>query len=127
MNTNPFFADWTTPFGAPPFDRILPEHFTPAFEEGMRQHLAEIDAIVGDPAAPSFANTIEAMERAGRMLKQVSGVFFNLNASQGSDALREIDLAIAPVLAEHGMKVSLNPGLFARVAALHAVRAKRAA
>ena len=120
MNTNPFFSAWSTPFGAPPFDLIRPEHFRPAFEEGMRLHLAEIDAIVAAPA--SFAGTIEAMERAGRLLKQVSGVFFNLNASQGSEALREIDLAIAPVMAEHGMKVALNPGLFARVAALYAAR-----
>ena len=122
MNTNPFFAAWTTPFGAPPFDLILPAHFTPAFEEGMRRHLAEIDAIVNNATPADFANTIEAMERAGRLLKQVSGVFFNLNASQGSDALRAIDLALAPVLAEHGMKVALSPGLFARVAAVHAAR-----
>ena len=119
MNANPFFSAWTTPFQAPPFDQILPEHFTPAFEEGMRQHLVDIDAIVGNAQRPDFANTIEAMERAGRLLKQVSGVFFNLNASQGSDALRAIDLAVAPVLAEHGMKVALNPGLFARVAELY--------
>ena len=122
MSTNPFFAAWTNPFGSPPFDKLLPEHFTPAFEEGMRFHLAEIDAVVGNPEPPSFANTIEAMERAGRLLGQVSAVFFNLNASNGSDALRDIDMAMAPRLAEHNMKVSLNPGLFARVAALYAKR-----
>eukprot|EP01037_Dinobryon_pediforme_P005978 gene5978-6050_t len=122
MNTNPFFSAWTNPFQAPPFDQILPEHFVPAFEEGMRRHLAEIDAIVADARPADFGNTIEAMERAGRLLKQVSALFFNLNASQGSDALRAIDLEIAPWLAEHGMKVALNPGLFARVADLFARR-----
>lgn len=122
MSTNPFFETWTTPFGAPPFDRIEPAHFPPAFTEGMRQHLAEIDAIVANPAEPDFDNTIAAMERAGRLLKQVSAVFFNLNASHGNDALREIDLDMAPQLAAHGMKVALNPALFTRVAALHARR-----
>lgn len=119
MSTNPFFSPWTTPFKAPPFDRILPEHFTPAFEEGMRTHLGEIAEIVQDPAAPTFANTIEAMERSGRLLKQVSAVFFNLNASHGNDALRAVDLEMAPKLAQHGMRVALDPGLFARVADLY--------
>ncbi len=124
MSTNPFFTPWTTPFAAPPFDLIEPEHFPPAFAEGMRVHLAEIEAIASDAAEPSFENTIEAMERSGRLLTQVSGVFFNLNASQGNDALRQIDLDLAPVLAEHGMRVALNPGLFARVDDLHTQRAK---
>lgn len=95
----------------------------PAFEDGMRRHLDEIDAIVGDPQPADFANTIVAMERAGRLLGQVSSVFFNLNASNGSDALRAVDTEMAPRLAEHGMKVSLNPGLFARVAEVYARRA----
>ncbi len=123
MSTNPFFSPWTAPFAAPPFDLILPEHMPPAFEEGMRQHLAEIETIAADPAAPTFANTIEEMERSGRLLNQVSGLFFNLNASHGNDALRAIDLDMAPKLAEHGMRVSLNPGLFTRVADLYARRA----
>ena len=122
MNENPFFAAWTTPFEAPPFDLIRPEHFVPAFAEGMRRHLVEIEAIATDPRPADFVNTIEAMERAGRLLQQVSATFFNVNASQGNDALRSVDTEIAPKLAEHGMRVALDPRLFARVDALHAKR-----
>ena len=122
MSTNPFFVPWTTPFAAPPFDIIAPEHFGPAFEAGMAEQLSEIAAIVADPAAPTFANTIEAMERSGELLKRVGGTFFNLNASHGNDALRAIDMEFAPKLAAHGMKVALDPGLFARVADLVARR-----
>ena len=122
MSTNPFFVPWTTPFAAPPFDIIAPEHFGPAFEAGMAEQLSEIAAIVADPAAPTFANTIEAMERSGELLKRVGGSFFNLNASHGNDALRAIDMEFAPKLAAHGMKVALDPGLFARVADLVARR-----
>ena len=123
MQTNPFFTPWTTPFGAPPFAAIRPEHFAPAFACGMAAHLAEIDAITGNPAAPSFANTIEAMERSGRLLARVAGVFGNLVASNGTDALQAVELAMAPKLAQHGTRVALNPALFARVAALHDGRA----
>ena len=119
MEQNPFFVPWTTPFAAPPFDLIRPEHFTPAFEVGMARHLAEIDAIGDNPEPADFANTIEAMERAGQLLTQVSATFFNLNASHGSDALRVVDTGMAPRLAAHGMQVALDPRIFARVAALH--------
>jgi len=122
MNTNPFFAEWSTPFAAPPFDLIRPEHFGPAFEEGMRRQLAEIDAIAGNPEPASFDNTIAAIERSGALLKRVGGVFFNLNSSHGTDELQAIDRDFAPKLAAHGMLVALNPGLFARVAELYARR-----
>ena len=119
MSSNPFFEPWTTPFGVPPFDRIRPEHFPEALERGMAEHLAEIEAIAADPATPTFANTIEALERSGGLLQRVSNVFGNLVASLGTPALEAIDLDFAPKLAQHGMRVALNPGLFARIDALY--------
>jgi len=118
--TNPFFETWSTPFGAPPFDRIRPEHFPPAFDRAMAEGLAEIEAITGNPAAPSFANTIEALERSGALLNTVGSVFGNLVASLGDEGLQQVERDYAPKLAAHGSKVSLNAALFARVAALHA-------
>ena len=119
---NPLLAPWTGPFGMPPFDRIQPEHFPPAFAAAMEEHLAEVAAIGTDPATPSFANTIEALQRSGRTLERVGNVFGNLAASLGGEALEELDRALSPRLAQHSMKVALDPALFARVAALHAQR-----
>ena len=78
MTDNPLLEPWTNPFGLPPFARVRPEHFPPAFDRGMAEHLAEVDAIAGDPAAPTFANTIEALERSGRLLDRVGRLFSNL-------------------------------------------------
>src|SRR5437899_11399161 len=96
MTENPFFEAWTTPFGLPPFDRIRPEHFPPAFDRGMAEQSTEIAAITGAAAAPSFANTIEALERSGRRLDQVSRVFFNLDSSDTNEALEAIARDYAP-------------------------------
>ena len=123
-NSNPLLAPWTTPFGVPPFDRIRPEHFGPAFEHAMRAHLDEVAAIGTDPAPPSFANTIEAMQRAGRELERVAMAFSNLVVSQGGEALEAVDTEMSPKLAQHGMRVSLDPALFRRVGVLHASRAE---
>ncbi|MCW2238357.1 M3 family metallopeptidase, partial [Azospirillum canadense] len=112
---NPFFETWTTPFGLPPFDRIRPEHFPPAFDHGMAESLAEMEAIAANADAPSFANTIEAMERSGRFLDRVANVFFNLTSSNTSDALEAIARDYAPKFAQHSMRIALDPGLFARV------------
>jgi peptidyl-dipeptidase Dcp len=120
--SNPLLALWTGPFGMPPFDRIRPEHFPPAFAAAMEEHLAEIAAIGTDPAAPTFANTIEALQRSGRALARIGNVFGNLTASLGGEALEELDRELSPQLAQHGMKVALDPALFARVATLHARR-----
>lgn len=113
--TNPLLEIWTTPFGLPPFDRIRPEHFAPAFEAAMVDHLAEIAAIAEDPAAPTFANTIEALQRAGRALGRIEAVFDNLVVSLGGEALEAVNRVMAPRLAEHRMRVALDPGVFARV------------
>jgi peptidyl-dipeptidase Dcp len=123
MTTNPFFAEWTAPYGLPPFAMIRPEHFPPAFERAMAEHDAEIAAIAGSNEPPSFANTIAALERAGRLLERVSRVFFNLEASDSNDALESIARDYAPKLAQHQTRVTLDPALFARIADLHARRA----
>jgi peptidyl-dipeptidase Dcp len=123
MTENPFFASWTTPFGMPPFDRIGSEHFPPAFDRGMQEQVAEIAAIAGSSATPSFADTIEALERSGRLLERVSRVFFNLTASNTDDALEAIARDYAPRLARHQMRIALDPNLFARIADLYGRRA----
>ena len=123
MTRNPFFETWTTPFGIPPFDLIRPEHFPPAFDRGMAEHLAEIAAIAGLPTPPGFADTIEALERSGRLLERTSRVFFNLDASDTNDALEAVARDYAPRLAQHQMRIALDPALFARIAELFARRA----
>jgi peptidyl-dipeptidase Dcp len=123
MTDNPFFESWTTPFGMPPFDRIRPEHFPPAFDRGMEEQIAEIAAIAGSAAAPSCADTVEALERSGRLLDRVSRVFFNLDASNTDDAIEAIARDYAPRLAQHQIRIALDPALFARIADLHARRA----
>ena len=122
MDKNPFFETWTTPFGLPPFDRIRPEHFPPGFDRGMAEQLAEVDTIAEAAETPSFANTIEAMERSGRLLGRVSRVFHNLDASNTNDAIEAVARDYAPKLAQHHMRIQLNASLFRRVAELHAKR-----
>src|SRR6266849_6550117 len=122
MTDNPFFEAWDTPFELPPFARIRPEHFPPAFERGMAEQGAEIAAIAGAGAAPDFANTIEALERSGRLLRRVSRVFHNLDSSARNEALQAVDRDYAPKLAAHQMRIALDPGLFARIDALYRMR-----
>jgi peptidyl-dipeptidase Dcp len=119
---NPFFEEWTTPFGLPPFDRIKPQHFPAAFDRGMDDEAAEITAIAHSPEPPNFANTIEALERGGRLLGRVSRVFHNLNASATTPELDAIARDYAPKLAAHQTRIALDPDLFARIAAIHAKR-----
>ncbi len=113
--TNPLLQPWTTPFGIPPFDRIRPEHFEPAFADAMAQHLAEIAAVAADPAPPTFANTLEALQRSGRLLTRIEAVFDNLAASLGGADLEAVKRTVAPRLAEHRMQVVLDPGVFGRL------------
>src|ERR1700728_4410101 len=101
MTENPFFTEWHTPFGMPPFDRIRPEHFPPAFDRGMDQQLAEIATIVAAATPQSFADTVEALERSGRLLDRVSRVFSNLDSSNTNTALEQIARDYAPRLAQH--------------------------
>jgi peptidyl-dipeptidase Dcp len=122
MSDNPFFEAWTAPFGLPPFDRLRPEHFPPAFDRAMSEHMAQTAAIAGAGEPPSFANTNEALERSGRLLGQVSRVFSNLNSSDTSDALDAIARDYAPKLAQHHISIALNAELFGRICDLHARR-----
>jgi peptidyl-dipeptidase Dcp len=123
MTENPLLATWTTPFGVPPFDRIREEHFPPAFDAAMAAQRGEYAAIAADPAPPSFANTIEALERAGSLLNRVAATFFNLAGSRATEALQAVERDIAPLLARHNMQLALDTGIFRRVAELHARRA----
>ncbi len=120
---NPLLETWTTPFGVPPFDRIRPGHFPPAFEAGMAEHKAEIAAISARAADPGFADTVEALERAGRLLSRVTSTFFNLALSLATEELQAVERDWSPRLARHRMEVALDPGVFRRVDALHARRA----
>jgi peptidyl-dipeptidase Dcp len=119
---NPLLQEWTAPFGAPPFSAITPAHYLPAFEIALAEQQREIDAIAADPAAPTFDNTIAALERSGQSLRRVSAVFFNLCGTDGNDATEEIERRIAPVLARHRTGILLNGPLFRRIDELHQAR-----
>jgi peptidyl-dipeptidase Dcp len=120
---NPLLTPWTTPFGSPPFGRIAVEHFRPAFDVALAEHAAEIDAIAGNAAAPSFDNTIVALERSGQALGRVAATFFNLTSAHSNDALEAVELEMAPLLARHHNAVQQNPALFRRIDTLFAGRA----
>lgn len=117
--TNPFFEDWATPFGAPPFDAISSEHFRPAYTEALARHQQEVAAIAAQPDAPSFDNTIAALERSGTLLKRVDMVFSQLASAETNDALQAIERELSPLVARHWNSIFLNAPLFARVDALH--------
>jgi len=119
---NPLLADWTGPFGLPPLAAIKPQHFLPAFDMALARHRAEIDAIAADPAAPSFANTVEALEKGGRELERVSNVFFVLAGANTGDAIEAVEREVSPLLARHSNAIYLNRALYARIADLYARR-----
>ena len=121
---NPLLEEWTTPFGLPPFERIAPEHFAPAFETALASARRAIDAIAADPGPPDFANTIAAMERAERDLDRVASVFFNLAGTDATDELDAIQRELSPRLARHRSETMMNAALFARVEALEAAGAE---
>lgn len=120
---NPFFQEYTNEYGAPPFEQIKNEHYLPAFEEGMKQHQAEIDSIVNNPEAPTFANTIEAMEYSGELLNKVSTVFFNLQSAETNDEINKIAQEITPKLTGHSDNIYLNDKLFQRVKTIYEAKA----
>ena len=120
IDANPLLEPWTGPFEAPPFERIEPGHFRPAFAAALKEARAEIDAVAANPEPPNFGNTIEALERSGRSLDRVAGVFFNLAGAATNDELQAIEREIAPVLARHRNETYLNEVLFKRVEALKA-------
>ena len=112
---NPFFVEWDTPFGAPPFHLIDEEHYIPAYEEGIRQHQAEIDAIVNNPEEPTFENTIVAYDQAGGLLRRISPVFGGLRSAETNPRLQEIARETTPMLSAHYNNIRLNEKLFERI------------
>ncbi|MCZ6503702.1 MAG: M3 family metallopeptidase [Gammaproteobacteria bacterium] len=120
--SNPFFAEWDTPFGIPPFDQIKEEHFSHAFDQAFGDHDAEVEAIVENKEAATFENTIEALERTGTLLDKVSGVFFNLTSSNSTDDLQAIELEVVPRFAAHSSRMFNNQGLFGRVKSVYESR-----
>ena len=116
---NPFFEKYTTPYGTVPFDKIKTEHYEPAIREGIRQQTAEIDAIVNNPEAPTFANTILAYEKSGELLDRVTTVFGNLRSAETNDDLQTLAQEMMPLLSEHSNNISLNEELFKRVKAVY--------
>ncbi|MFI9508871.1 M3 family metallopeptidase [Nocardia sp. NPDC052566] len=119
MTSNPFFEPSDLPYQLPPFAEIREEHYLPAFERGMAEHLAEIDAITAVDAAPTFANTMVALERTGTLLTRVANAFYNIASSDSTDGTQAIEAEIAPKLAAHDDAHRLNRALFARVEALY--------
>lgn len=116
---NPFFAEWNTPFGVPPFEQIKPEHYKPAFTQGMEEQKAEIEAIVNNTEDATFENTIVALDQSGALLNKVSYVFFGQTNANTNDELQAINAEISPLLTQHGDDISMNPALFARVKAVY--------
>ena len=112
---NPFFNEWGTPYEIPDFAKIKTEHYMPAFEEGMKRQMEEIDAIVNNSEAPTFANTVEAYEYSGELLNTVSGVFFNLSECENSPEMEAIAEEVTPLLSAHGDNIALNAKLFERI------------
>ncbi|EIM27105.1 M3 family metallopeptidase [Microvirga lotononidis] len=120
---NPLLTPWKTPVGLPPFEDIAPEHYKPAFDAALAEQQKQIAVIAENAEEPSFANTIEALEKSGQALKKVGGVFFNLAGSHTNDAIQAVEREMAPILAKHRNSIFMNEALFRRVAALYERRA----
>ena len=123
-DTNPFFnyKNWDTPHGTYPFEEIKTEHFMPAFEQAFAEGYAEIDFIVANPEAPTFENTIVALDEAGEMLNCVAGCFYNLTHSETNEQLQALEQELSPKMSEYSTSIILNEGLFARVKAVYEQR-----
>jgi peptidyl-dipeptidase Dcp len=121
---NPFFEKYNTPHQTVPFDKIKNEHYEPAMLEGIKLHEAEIEAIINNPEAPTFANTIVAYEKSGKFLDRVTTVFGNLRSAETNDDLQKIAQKMIPLLSEHSNNVSLNEKLFQRVKAVYKQKSK---
>ncbi|MBO5686463.1 MAG: M3 family metallopeptidase [Alistipes sp.] len=122
--TNPLLAEWETSYGIPPFDQIRAEHYMPAFEVAMQEHLAEIEAITSSTEEPTFENTMLAFDNSGRRLEQVSLIFGMLAAAETNAELQAVEAEVMPLLAAHGDRIMLNEALFARIKTLYDQRKK---
>ena len=117
--TNPFLSSWNTPYSIPDFGKVKEKHYLPAVEEGIRQQQAEIDAIIANQEAPTFANVVEAYEASGAILDRVVGVLFNLSETDATPSLQNIVEQVLPMLSVHSDNISMNPAFFAKVEALY--------
>ena len=120
---NPLLQAWNTPYGLPPFEALSEHHFMPTFEQAMGEHRAEIDGLASNAAEPDFANTVAALDRSGRLLARLDGLFYSLVGSETSPALQAVERELAPRKAAHESALYLHAGLFARIADIHARRA----
>ncbi|MBC8357851.1 MAG: M3 family metallopeptidase [Candidatus Aminicenantes bacterium] len=121
---NPLLSEFKTTFQVPPFDKIMEEHYLPAFKEGIEQQKKEIDEIINNTEIPNFKNTIEALESTGALLRRVSNVFYVLNGTETNDHMQEIAKEIAPLLSKHRDDIRLNEKLFKRIKAVYVQRDK---
>lgn len=112
---NPFFTEWTTPYGVPPFNEIRLEHYLPALQEGIKQHEAEIDAIVTNSEEPTFENTILALDKSGQLLDKVTGTFYPLNSANTNEEMQALAREISPLMTQHRDNIAMNPELFRRI------------
>ena len=118
-NSNPFLSDWATPYSIPDFSAVQEKHYIPAVEAGIAQQEAEIQAIIDNQEAPTFANVVEAYERSGAILDRVMGVLFNLSETDGTESLQKIVEQALPMLSVHSDNISMNPAFFAKVEVLY--------
>ena len=118
-SSNPLLEQPATPFGVPAFNQVKLEHYMPAFEQAIAENKAEVDAIVANEEAPTFANTIEALDRSGMLLERVAGVFFNVLEADGNDEMDAIAEKVSPMMSELSAYITLNEGLFARIKAVY--------
>jgi len=118
-DSNPFYNEYDTPFETPPFAQVKMEHYMPTFTDGIAQEKEEIIAIATNPEAPTFKNTLEAMEQTGELLEKVSNVFYNLTSSNTNDEMQEIAKQLSPMLSKHRDDIRLNKQLFERIKALY--------
>lgn len=118
-NQNPFIAEWDTPYGIPPFDKIQEQHYIPAIKAGIKQQLEEIDAIVANTETPDFENTIAALDRSGVILEKVTNVLFNVSESDATESLNAIVDEAMPLVTEHSDNIFMNAALFERVKAVY--------
>ena len=118
-NSNPFFAEWDTPFGIPDFTKIQEKHYIPAIKAGIEQQQSEIDAIIANTEAPTFANVVEAYERSGALLDRVVNVLFNVSESDATPSLQKIVEEALPLISVHSDNIYMNPGFFAKVEVLY--------
>jgi peptidyl-dipeptidase Dcp len=119
---NPFFKEWTTPYGVPPFEEIEVEHFLPALKEGITQREAEVETIVDNNAEPTFENTILALDKSGELLGKVSGTFYPLSSANTNDEMQALAREISPLMTRHRDNISLNPELFERIKSVYEQR-----